>query len=281
MNFLYLFFGMICFGVSNCLWRNLQQSFSDAQLLFYRSLLTVPLLLLICWYVDSNYLFKSTDYISPFLSAVPWIVISLLGLYLFIASIRLQASGISAAVVLWGSLFGVMMSYFIDHTPFPSNILSISILSIAGLLLIDSELFNKIKPNKGTLLAMGAGLCWAIASRGFKLEITVTHPSLFALFQEMVVLIISLALVFAQRKSTSLEHTSSPIKGILIIALLTIGGIIGSNLAIVNSNMMYFSMISAAQPATTVIVSRFFQKEDISNVQIIGAILLIVAAGLN
>jgi len=153
-------------------------------------------------------------------------------------------------------------------------------LSIAGLLLIDSELFNKIKPNKGTMLAMGAGLCWAIATRGFKSEITVKHPSLFALFQEMVVLIISLALVFAQRKSTSLEHTSSPIKGLLIIAILTIGGIMGSNLAIANSNMMYFSMISAVQPATTVIVSRFFQKEDISNLQIIGAILLIVAASL-
>ena len=281
MTFLYLFFGMICFGVSNCLWRNLQKSFSDSQLLLYRSLITVPLLLLICWYIDSNYLLNPIDYISPFLSAVPWIVISLLGLYLFIASIRLQASGISAAVVLWGSLFGVMMSYFIDHTPFPSNILSISILSIAGLLLIDSELFKKIKPNKGTSLAMGAGLCWAIASRGFKSEITVTHPSLFALFQEMVVLIISLALVFAQRKSTSLEYTSTPIKGILIIALLTIGGIMGSNLAIANSNMMYFSLISAVQPATTVIVSRFFQKEDISNIQIIGAILLITAAALN
>ena len=147
MTFLYLFFGMICFGASNCLWRNLQKSFSDSQLLLYRSLLTVPLLLLICWYIDSNYLLNPIDYISSFLSAAPWIVISLLGLYLFIASIRLQASGISAAVVLWGSLFGVMMSYFIDHTPFPSNILSISMLSIAGLLLIDSELFNKIKPN--------------------------------------------------------------------------------------------------------------------------------------
>jgi drug/metabolite transporter (DMT)-like permease len=97
----------------------------------------------------------------------------------------------------------------------------------------------------------------------------------------MVVMIISLAFLFAQRKRTSLEYTSFPIKGLLIIALLTIGGIIGSNLAIEKSNMMYFSMISAVQPATTVIVSRFFQKEDISNLQIVGAILLIIAAGLN
>jgi len=281
MTFLYLFLGMICFGISNCLWRNLQASLSDAKLLFYRSLLTIPMLLIVCFFIDSNYLLEPTNYIAPFLSAVPWIAISLLGLYLFIASIRLQASGISASVVLWGSLFGVMMSNFIDHTPFPTNIFPISILSITGLIFIDSGLFKNIKPNKGTLLAMGAGLCWAIAGRGFKSEITVTHPILFALFQEMVVMIISLAFLFAQRKKESLEYTSSPIKGLLIIALLTIGGIIGSNLAIANSNMMYFSMISAVQPATTVIVSRFFQKEDISNLQIIGAILLIIAAGLN
>ena len=110
------------------------------------------------------------------------------------------------------------------------------------------------------------------------------NEEVFMLFYFMTIYIfsiVSLAFVFAQRKSTNLEYTSSPIKGLLIIALLTIGGITGSNLAIANSNMMYFSMISAVQPATTVIVSRFFQKEDISNLQIIGAILLITAAALN
>jgi hypothetical protein len=281
MTFLYLFFGMICFGISNCLWRNLQASLSDAQLLFYRSLLTIPLLLCICFVVDSNYITNPTVYIWPFLRAAPWILISLIGLYFFIASIRLQASGISAAVVLWGSLFGIMISYFIDHTPFPSNIYPISILSIAGLLLIDSGLFQNIKPNKGTLFAISAGLCWAIASRGFKSEITATHPSLFALFQEMVVILISLIITFSQKPKNIFKFSGSNLKGLLLIALLTIGGILGSNLAISKSNMMYFSMISVVQPATTVIVSRYVQKEKISNIQIIGAILLIIAAGLN
>lgn len=281
MAFLFLFFGMMCFGISNCLWRDLQLSFSDTQLLFYRSTLTIPMLLPICWIIDANYLLNPADYISPFLTAAPWIIISLLGLYLFIASIRLQASGISAAVVLWGSLFGTMLAFFIDDAAFSPNIYPVTILSIAGLLLIDSGLFKNIKINKGTLLAMGAGLCWAIASRGFKTEITTTHPSLFALFQEIVVLIISFGIVFAQKKNSIFKYHGSQLKGLLTIVLLTVGGIMGSNLAIASSNLMYFSMISVVQPATTVIVSKFVQKENINNLQIVGAILLIIAAALN
>jgi drug/metabolite transporter (DMT)-like permease len=281
MAFLFLFFGMMCFGISNTLWRDLQLSFSDTQLLFYRSTLTIPMLLPICWIFDANYLLNPADYISSFLKAAPWIIISLLGLYLFIASIRLQASGISAAVVIWGSLFGTMLAFFIDDAAFPTNIYPVTILSIARLLLIDSGLFKNIKINKGTLLAMGAGLCWAIASRGFKTAITTTHPSLFALFQEIVVLIISFGIVFAQKKKSTFKYHGSQLKGLLTIALLTVGGIMGSNLAIASSNLMYFSMISVVQPATTVIVSKFIQKETISNHQITGAVLLIVAAGLN
>jgi len=278
MAFLFLFFGMMCFGISNTLWRDLQLSFSDTQLLFYRSTLTIPMLLPICWIIDANYLLNPADYISPFLKAAPWIIISLLGLYLFIASIRLQASGISAAVVLWGSLFGTMLAFFIDDAAFPPNIYPVTILSIAGLLLIDSGLFKNIKINKGTLLAMGAGLCWAIASRGFKTEITTTHPSLFALFQEIVVLIISFGFVFAQKKKSTFKYHGSQLKGLLTIALLTVGGIMGSNLAIASSNLIYFSMISVVQPATTVIVSKFIQKEDINIRQIIGAGMLILGA---
>lgn len=281
MTFLYLFLGMICFGISNSLWRNLQQSFSDTQLLFYRSLITIPLLFIICWLIEANHTLNADDYLFAFLHSFPWIIISLIGLYFFIASIRLQASGLSAAVVLWGSVFGILMSHFIDHTAFPVTIYPIAILSILGLLLIDNGLFKNIKPNKGTMMAMAAGLCWAIASRGFKVSITSTHPGVLALFQEIVVLLISMTIVVAQKKKTTNEYNFSQLKWLFLIALLTLGGILGSNFAIAKSDLMYFSLISVVQPATTVIVSRYFQKEDISNLQIIGALLLIIAAGMN
>ena len=66
----------------------------------------------------------------------------------------------------------------------------------------------------------------------------------------------------------------------MLLALLTVGGIMGANLALKSSTLIYFTLISAVQPATTVIISRYIQKEEINSRQIIGAGILIIAASL-
>ena len=62
------------------------------------------------------------------------------------------------------------------------------------------------------------------------------------------------------------------------MALLNLGGILGSNAAISKSTLFYFTLISAVQPATTVIISKYIQKEEINNRQLLGACLLIIGA---
>ncbi|MFM7014737.1 MAG: EamA family transporter [Bacteroidota bacterium] len=203
-----------------------------------------------------------------------------MGLLLFIESLKKQASGISGAVILWSILFGIILSYYFDSITLPRKFWTISILYISGLVLIDKDLLNIKLPTQGTILALGAGLCWAIANRGFKSGISLSNPTTYALFQEITVLIISAILLFrTSRKEQSISNNFLvKSKNVLLLAVLTVGGIMGSNFALYNSNIIYFTLISAVQPATTVFISKYIQKEKISNQQILGAMVLIIGA---
>lgn len=280
MAFIFLFIGMICFGISNCLWRDLQIKYSDFQLLFSRSIITILILVSIHLIAERNYTLSIKDTLIEFTCSLPWIIISLIGLLFFIKSLKHQASGISGAVVLWSILFGVLFSKLIDDSPLPANFGFIIVLYITGIALIDKNILKVSLPNKGTLMALGAGLCWAIASRGFKTGISETNPTSFALFQEATVLIIATTVLLYQKNfpRVTIKLSNSIFRDVAILALLTVGGIMGTNLAFKSSTLIYFTLISAVQPATTVIISKFIQKEEINSQQIIGAILLIIGA---
>jgi drug/metabolite transporter (DMT)-like permease len=282
MGFLFLFFGMICFGISNCLWRDLQVKHSSFQLLLSRSVITL-LILTVIYLIIEEYDFLTTENpLNQFIYSLPWILISLSGLLFFIQSVKHQASGLSGAVVLWSTLFGVLFSKAFDKNPLPETFGLVIALYLTGLSLIDKNILKASLPGRGTIMALGAGLCWALASRGFKTGISATNPTAFALFQESTVLIISMTVLFFQKNFSRPSYilSNNIFKDVLLLALLTVGGIMGTNLALKSSTLMYFTLLSAVQPATTVIISKFIQKEEISSRQIIGAGLLIVGASI-
>jgi uncharacterized membrane protein len=282
MALLFLFFGMMCFGVSNCLWRDLQIKYSNFQILFARSTITILILILINLSFEGSNILTIDNAFHQFIYSSPWILISLLGLLFFIQSVKHQASGLSGAVVLWSTLFGVLLSKAFDRSPLPDTFGLVIALYVTGLSLIDKNILKATLPGRGTLMALGAGLCWALASRGFKTGISATNPTVFALFQEATVLIIAMTVHFYQKNFSSLNYklSNNIFKDVMLLALLTVGGIMGTNLALKSSSLLYFTLISAVQPATTVIISRYIQKEEINSRQIIGAGILIIAASI-
>lgn len=280
MAFIFLFIGMVCFGISNCLWRDLQLKYSDFQLLFSRSIITLLILTILHTLFEEKNIFINEHNLRLLAFSLPCILVSLIGLLLFIKSLKYQASGISGSVILWSILFGVLFSKGIDKSPLPDNFPLVIILYLTGIALIDKNIIKVSLPNKGTLMALGAGLCWALASRGFKTGISATNPTAFAMFQEATVLIIAATALLYQKNfpRITINLSNTIFRDVAILALLTVGGIIGTNLAFKSSTLIYFTLISAAQPATTVIISKFIQKEEINSRQIIGAILLIIGA---
>jgi hypothetical protein len=196
MAFLFLFFGMICFGISNCLWRDLQVKHSSFQLLLSRSLITLLILTVIYFIIEEHDFLTTENPLNQFIYSLPWILISLSGLLFFIQSVKHQASGLSGAVVLWSTLFGVLFSKAFDKNPLPETFGLVIALYLTGLSLIDKNILKASLPGRGTIMALGAGLCWALASRGFKTGISATNPTAFALFQESTVLIISMTVLW-------------------------------------------------------------------------------------
>ena len=280
MAFLFLFFGMMCFGISNCLWRELQLIHNNFQLLFSRSIITILILTVVYLIIEGSNFLPTENTLEYFIYSLPWILISLSGLLFFIQSVKHQASGLSGAVVLWSTLFGVLLSKAFDKSPLPDTFGLVIVLYVIGLSLIDKNILKASLPGRGTLMALGSGLCWALASRGFKTGISTTNPTEFALFQEATVLVIAMTVLFYQKNFSRLNFKISNkiFNDVLLLALLTVGGIMGTNLALKSSSLIYFTLISAVQPATTVIVSKFIQKEEINSRQIIGAGMLILGA---
>jgi len=200
MAFTFLFFGMMCFGISNCLWRDLQTKYSNFQLLFSRSIITLFILAFVYLIINGNTILITKNTFQQFSNSLPWILISLSGLLFFIQSLKYQASGISGAVILWSILFGVLFSKTFDKSPLPDNFGVVFVLYLGGISLIDQNILKTSLPNKGTLMALLAGLCWALANRGFKTGISTTNPTAFALFQEATVLIIAMVVLVYQKK---------------------------------------------------------------------------------
>ncbi|MCE2847266.1 MAG: hypothetical protein LW707_09620 [Sphingobacteriales bacterium] len=102
-----LFAGMTCFGISNCLWKPLQENASTSTLLMYRSLWTVATLGLIVLIWGGH----ETPTLSSVLRCIPWILLSLLGLWCFVRSTRYQPSGISGTLILSLGFFGALVAW--------------------------------------------------------------------------------------------------------------------------------------------------------------------------
>jgi drug/metabolite transporter (DMT)-like permease len=65
------------------------------------------------------------------------------------------------------------------------------------------------------------------------------------------------------------------------LALLTLGGVIGCNLAMDRLSVMQFAWIAMVQPVTTLFVSSIIQREPLTIRQLTGGMVLISASILS
>lgn len=279
------FAGMLCFGITNCLWRPAYRSMERTHVLFYRSVLTV--LLLSVWLMGYHVLgnvpppdiFRTNTF-----EYGAWILLSFAGLLLLTRSLMLTPAGISGSVVMALSLFGALVAHFFRGEPWPGYLLHIVYLYVVGLALIDKSVLRTFVPDRATLLALGAAACWALANIGFKKGIGEVGAYTFAWMQELVVLILSGAWLLI-RKGTGApvpeemdeQRSRAPI---VLLAVLTVGGIVCTNLAIERLTLMQFAWISMVQPVATVVVSKWVQREEMSIRQLLGAAFLMAGAFL-
>lgn len=269
---------MLFFGISNCLWRPSFNYLKLSRVVLLRCLLSVTILLCIIIPTSDNLsaiLFNRNN-----LEFIAWIGISLAGLILLLLSLKEQASGISCSLLMFSSLIGATVAHYINRDPWPTHLLIIIVVFLIGTILIDPDILRKWRPRKKTYLAIGAALCWAIANIGFKKGIATIGALPFALLQEITVFIASLSFIFIKNRSTK-EIWSIKIKEIAYIwplAIFVVAGIVCTNLSLNKLSLMQFAWVTMTQPVSTLIISKWIQREMISIKQIAGAILLIIGS---
>lgn len=279
MPYVFLFVGMLCFGWSNCLWRPLQKQLTTAKLIFLRSIWTVPLIAMTGVLMGNVTDFNS---LKIAITNIPYILLSLAGLWSFVSSMKYQQAGISGSIILYIGFFGTLVAWYFTGEKLPKHFSYTVILYITGLFLISPGMIRDRTPWRGRVLALIAALCWAFANLGMKQGIEQAGLWNLSLVQECTVLCASGLFYLGTRtpgvtESTTATGSGNPIQ-ILPLALLTIGGVILCNASLGKIPVLHFALITVVQPVTTLFVSALIYKEQLSLRQWFGGILLMAGS---
>lgn len=281
MPYVYLFVGMLCFGWSNCLWRPLQSQGTTERLIFLRSLWTVPLIAL-----TGGILAKGidTNSLQIAFAHLPYILLSLVGLWSFVSSMKYQQTGISGSIILYIGFFGSLVAWVFTDDKLPVYFGFTAILYGIGLALLSPGSMKNVTPWRGTVLALLAALCWAFANLGVKQGIERVGFWNLSLMQECTVLCTSGLLHLYTRKPppvpSGVNIQPNTYSSILPLSLLTIGGVVFTNIALGELPVLHFALITMTQPITTLLVSAVIYKEQLSRRQWTGSLLLIAGSVL-
>ncbi|MFM7079793.1 MAG: EamA family transporter [Bacteroidota bacterium] len=272
-----LFLAQSSYGLSNCLWKVKGRLLSSWWLLSVRSLVTFPLFLLILYLLD----YYVTDSFRPWsdgqwLNAVWALPLSLVGLVMFIRSVR--SGFVSKSVPLLGfiSFWGILSSVLLFNHSFQLSMMLPSIAMFVGFLLLSTNDFKSFNFDKSLLLAMGAAFCWGITIPAFAdLSRDGGTWKLSAIQEGMVLLVATVAYWF--KPVTDLRVN----KGFglpVLIGLLTVAGVGGTNYVLGNISPLVFSLLCLAQPAVSLLVAYAIMSERMSRIQWLGTMLLITGS---
>lgn len=269
-----LFLAQSSYGLSNCLWRVRGRSFSSWWLLSVRSLVTFPLFLLILYLLD----YYVTDTFRPWsdtqwLNALWALPLSLVGLVMFIRSVR--SGFVIKSVPLLGfiSFWGVMSSVLLFNHSFQFAMMAPSIAMFVGFLMLSTSDFKNFNFDKSLLLAMGAAFCWGITIPAFAdLSRDGASWKLSAIQEGMVLIVATVAYWF---KPVTDLRTNKGLGLPVLIGLLTVIGVGGTNYVLGKISPLVFSLLSLAQPAVSLLVAYAVMGERMSWIQWLGVLMLI------
>ena len=282
--FLFSMAGMLCFGISNCLWRPLYHYNSPWQVMWKRSVFTAPFMtaIIFLFFQQKVTQLHPVDYLRP----LPWIMLSYLGLVFFTRSLVSQPAGVSGVLILFLGIFGSLVAFYDGAAELPAHLPLILLLYISGFLLIDSGLLvQRKRPDSGNLMALSAALCWALASYGMKKTMMTTGPWVMGSLQEWTVFSISgMVVLYTSRGKDYLPNPQTSgfktVFPVVVLALLTIAGVVMTNLSMHRLNLFQIALVSMVQPASTLLFSRVVQNEKLNLREITGGLLLMAGAFL-
>jgi drug/metabolite transporter (DMT)-like permease len=288
MHILFTILGMMAFGISNVIWKPLLPAYSVPAMLARRSLWTAGILILGFlllqqiklppdWY--SLLVQRSGEMLlwKRILFSEYWILVSLLGLFLFISSLMHQPAGVSGLVVCTSTSLSALLGWILNGEHVHVQLLFSFGLSLAGVLLLDKTDLRKFRLNRGLAFALLGACCWGYANIGFKKMIPQTGVLQFSMLQEVTVLLVSLAFLKFSEWRRLFSGWDNAQKSLMIVAIscCTILGVIFCNLGMSGLPVTLFALLVLAQPLTTFTMASLLLKERTDWIQKTGAAFIL------
>lgn len=279
--------GMFAFGVSNVCWKPILAFYSVFQALFLRSLTTLFLLLLLGFVIralphstllNRSFFQQSPDWTASILPAFFWIIVSMLGLTLFIYSVQFAPVGISGLLICCSSIFSAGLGWLVNGEALSLFLVLGFVVTISGVLLLDEWGDVKKASRKGIFLSLGGAICWAFANLGFKKHIAEMGVLPFSLLQELTVAFVSASMVLKNdwgKLSNIVPSRNYPVRLILVVSCCTVAGICCSNIGLNKLPVVVFSLLVLAQPVTTLLTARIWLNERLTLRQQLGCATVI------
>lgn len=282
-----LLFGIIsttCFGISNVYWKKAVVNNDFSRIVFYRGLLTVSLLGLLWFLMQSTgstqalFIKQETARLTDVLLMIALCMVSSLGLVFYLLS--LQYAPVSISVPLSSvNVFTILTAVLVLGEVFKPIYYFSFLLAGTGVWLINRRNNQAINGwNRGAAYAILASFFWGITYALFKFPAMWMGavPSAFTL-ESCVMLTAFIWNRFAAPVNYSIfaPVTLTQTKHYLILALLLIGGTLFYNLAVQLKDVLLLNIVGNLSLVISVVLGVVWQKEKLTVLQLAGLVLIL------
>lgn len=205
------------------------------------------------------------------------------GLLFFMLALKYKTAIETVGLNKIGVLVGILVSVFVYKEPFSTTKILACLLVVAGVILIEFQLVGinrKSSSAKGLIFMILARLFWAIGLL-FVPFIQSLGVLLFSLVLETMVFIVSAIcyLLDKDRVRVGQIHLRNIIVSIGVLSILAIVVQLALNISLVNIPIILVAFLNLVAPTVSLLLSRFYLKECVANIQWLG-VGLGIAGGL-
>ncbi len=294
MALFYQLASMICFGVTNCLWKPPLATLPVSVLILVRTILTsflFMLLILLNLYFKFDWLSSSYKPLNEIglidiLITVSICSINYWGLFFYNKSLSYTRTGITIVISCVGVVVSILFSILLYGEEITLTQAVTMILFIVGLWFLENlnSSFLKLKLTKGVVYALLSLLFWATWPL-YRIAFEKVGVLWFSLILECTVLTLTFLILCFSEDFTQLPSYKMAVwqnaKWIVPLGLLGFGGVLFTNLAISGQKISSYAIFGLIQPLISLFFAAIFLNERLTKLQYVGVAIILIVLLLN
>lgn len=280
ISLLFIFLGHTAYGITNTLWYNPRNTIGTLPLIMIRSFSCFLIFITSYYLLDYLQIIESKQIqIDTIISTIQICIINYFGLFFFLQSLKHTKVSNTIGFSKVGLIFGILIGYFVYHEQISYTKMITCLLILIGISLIEKSVKTEKEPlSKGLIYTFLSRLFWSSAFL-FIPYINKLGILLFCSILEATVFSMSTILYIFSKKELVNKITTRIKKEIIFLILLGTIGTFCLNFAIITTkSIILFAFLGLIEPFVGLIVSKFYHKEKLNRLQLIGILIGLVAS---